>query len=60
MRQACGFKASRHLVASWNMAKDGARCVPADCWQMKRWERPVAAEKPSAEPEKIPQFATGF
>jgi IS605 OrfB family transposase len=60
--KACGFEASRHLVASWNIAKDGARNVPADCWQMKPVaERPVAAGKPPAEPERVPlQFATGF
>jgi len=60
--QACGFEASRHIVASWNIAKDGARHVPADCWQMQPMaERLVAAEKPSVEPERIPlQFATGF
>jgi transposase len=60
--EACGLEASRHLVASWNIAKDGARHVPADCWQMKPVaERPVAAAKPSAEPERIPlQFAAGF
>ena len=59
---ACGFEAGRHLVASWNIAKDGARHVPADCWQMQPMaERPVAAEKPPVEPERIPlQFATGF
>jgi rubredoxin len=52
--KACGFEVSRHLVASWNIAKDGARHVPADCWQMQPMaERLVAAEKPSAEPEKI-------
>jgi len=60
--KACGFEASRHLVASWNIAKDGARHVPADCWQMQPMaERLVAAEKPSVEPERIPlQFVTGF
>jgi hypothetical protein len=64
--QACGFEASRHLVASWNIAKDGARHVPADCWQMQfRAERLVAAEKLGMEPEKIPvqagvQFDTEF
>jgi len=60
--KACGFKAGRHLVASWNIAKDGARHVPADCWQMQPTaEWLVAAEKPSVEPERIPlQFATGF
>jgi IS605 OrfB family transposase len=60
--KACGFEASRHLVASWNIAKDGARNVPADCWQMQPMvERLVAAKKPSVEPERIPlQFATGF
>jgi len=64
--KACRFKASRHLVASWNIAKDGARHVPADCWQMQPMtERLVAAEKPSVEPEKISvqagaQFDTGF
>ena len=64
--QTCGFEASRHLVASWNVAKDGARHVPADCWQMQPMaERLVAAEKPSVEPEKIPvqagvQFDTEF
>jgi hypothetical protein len=53
--EACGFEASHHLVAGWNMAKDGARHVPADCWRMKpRVERSVAAEEPSVEPEKIP------
>jgi IS605 OrfB family transposase len=59
---ACGFEASRHLVASWNIAKDGARHVPADCWQMQPMaERLVAAEKPSVKPERVPlQFATGF
>jgi putative transposase len=60
--EACGFEASRHLVASWNIAKDGARHVPADCWQMKpRVERLVAVEKPSVKPERIPlQFANGI
>jgi len=60
--RACGFEASRHLVASWNIAKDGARHVPADCWQMQ-WaaEELVAAGKPSVEPERIPlKFDTGF
>jgi putative transposase len=53
--EACGFEASRHLVASWNIAKDGARRVSADCWRMKPVvERLVAAEKPSVEPERIP------
>ena len=49
-------------VASWSIAKDGARHVPADCWQMQPVaERFVAAGKPSAEPERIPlQFAAGF
>nr|MDO8079363.1 transposase [Candidatus Freyarchaeota archaeon] len=60
----CGFEAGRHLVASWNIAKDGASHVPADCWQMQRAaeEELVAQEKLPAEPEKIPmqQFATGF
>jgi putative transposase len=64
--KACGFEASRHLVASWNIAKDGARHVPADCWQMQRVaEELVAPVKLPAEPEKIPaqtdiQFVTGF
>jgi IS605 OrfB family transposase len=64
--RTCGFEASRHLVASWNIAKDGARHVPADCWQMQPMvERLVAAEKPSVEPERIPvqagvQFDTEF
>jgi len=60
--QACGFEASRHLVASWNIAKDGARHIPADCWQMQRVaEWPVATAKLPAEPEKLPvQFSTGF
>jgi putative transposase len=64
--KACGFEASRHLVASWNIAKDGARHVPADRWQMQPMaERLVAAKKPSAEPERIPYqvevwFDTGF
>jgi len=63
---ACGFEASRHLVASWNIAKDGARHVPADCWQMQRAaEELVAPAKLPAEPEKIPcqagvRFDTGF
>jgi len=59
--RACGFEASRHLVASWNIAKDGARHVPADCWQMQ-WatEELVAPAKLPAEPEKLPvQFSTG-
>jgi len=51
--KACGFEASRHLVASWNIAKDGARHVPADRWQMRRIaEEPVAPMKLPAEPEK--------
>ncbi len=60
--KACGFEASRHLVASWNIAKDGARHVPADCWQMQPMaERLVAAEKPSVEPERFPvRFSTGI
>jgi IS605 OrfB family transposase len=64
--QTCGFEASRHLAASWNIAKDGARHVPADCWQMQRAaEELVAPAKLSAEPEKIPcqagiRFATEF
>jgi hypothetical protein len=62
MQSVSSAGSSRRPVASWNIAKDGARNVPADCWQMKPVaERPVAAEKPSVEPEKIPlQFATGF
>jgi hypothetical protein len=50
------------LVASWNIAKEGARHVPADCWRMKPVaERLVAAEKPSVELERIPlQFVAGF
>jgi len=53
--QACGFEASRHLVASWNIAKDGASRVPADCWQMQQVaEEPVAPTKPPVEPERIP------
>lgn len=60
--KVCGLEASRHLVASWNIAKDGARHVPADCWQMQRvaeWH--VATAKLSAEPEKLPvQFSTGI
>ncbi|NHV60712.1 MAG: hypothetical protein HA492_04850, partial [Candidatus Verstraetearchaeota archaeon] len=37
------------------IAKDGARHVPADCWQMRPMvERLVAAGKPSVEPERIP------
>jgi ribosomal protein L37E len=58
---ACGFEASRHLVASWNIAKDGARHVPADCWQMQPMaEWSVATAKPSVEPERVPlQFVTG-
>jgi putative transposase len=64
--EACGLEASRHLVASWNIAKDGARHVPADCWRMKPVvEEPVAPAKPSVEPERIPcqggvRFDTGF
>lgn len=60
--RTCGFEASRHLVASWNIAKDGARHVPADCWQMQPMvERLVAAEKPSVEPERSHiQFGTGI
>ncbi|MGC8937203.1 MAG: hypothetical protein ACP5KV_07595, partial [Candidatus Methanomethylicaceae archaeon] len=46
---------NRHLVASWNIAKDGARHVPADCWQMRRVaEELVAPAKLSVEPEKFP------
>ncbi|MCQ5374813.1 MAG: hypothetical protein NO515_07390, partial [Candidatus Methanomethylicia archaeon] len=45
-------------VASWNIAKDGARHVPADCWQMQRAaEELVAPAKLPAEPEKIPCLA---
>jgi transposase len=56
--RACGFEASRHLVASWNIAKDGARHVPADCWQMQRAaEELVSPAKLPAEPEKIPCLA---
>jgi len=56
--QACGFEASRHLVASWNIAKDGARHVPADCWQMQRAaDELVAQAKLPAEPEKLPQIS---
>ncbi len=60
--QTCGFKASRHLVASWNIAKDGARHVPADCWQMQRVaDEFVAQAKLPAEPERFPvQFDTGI
>jgi len=53
-------------VASWNIAKDGARHVPADCWQMQfQVEWLVAAEKLGMEPERIPvqageQFDTEF
>lgn len=50
-------------MASWNIAKDEASHVPADCWQMQRVaDELVAQEKLSVEPEKIPkrQFATGF
>ncbi len=60
--EACGFEASRHLVASWNIAKDGARHVPADCWQMQRVvEELVAPAKLPVEPEKFPvQFSIGI
>jgi IS605 OrfB family transposase len=64
--RACGFEASRHLVASWNIAKDGARHVPADRWQMQPMvEWSVTTENPLVEPEKIPaqagvQFDTEF
>ena len=64
--RTCGFETSRHLVASWNIAKDRARRVPADCWQMQRVaEWPVATAKLSVEPEKIScqagvQFDTEF
>jgi putative transposase len=59
VRKGCGFEASRHLVASWNIAKDGARHVPADCWQMQRVaEWLVATAKLPAEPEKLPQIST--
>ncbi|MFQ6085722.1 MAG: zinc ribbon domain-containing protein [Candidatus Bathyarchaeia archaeon] len=60
--KTCRFRASRHLVASWNIAKDGARHAPADCWQMQRVaDELVAQAKLPAEPEKNPlQFATGF
>jgi IS605 OrfB family transposase len=60
--QACGFEASRHLVASWNIAKDGARHVSADCWQMQQVaEELVAPAKLPVEPERLPvQFSTGI
>ena len=60
--KACGFEASRHLVASWNIAKDGARHVPADCWQMQRVvEELVVPAKLPVEPERFPvQFSTGI
>ncbi|MDI6642456.1 MAG: transposase [Candidatus Hodarchaeaceae archaeon] len=60
--KACGFEASRHLVASWNIAKDGARHVPADCWQMQSpVDGLVAQAKLGMEPEKLPvQFSTGI
>ncbi len=60
--KGCGFEASRHLVASWNIAKDGARHVPADCWQMQRVaDELVAQAKLPAEPERFPvQFSTGI
>lgn len=52
--EACGLVTSRHLVASWNIAKDGARHVPADCWQMQRAaEGLVTPAKLPVEPEKI-------
>jgi len=58
MCKGCGFEASRHLVASWNIAKDGARYVPADCWQMQRIaDELVAQAKLPAEPEKLPQIS---
>jgi len=53
--RAFGFEASGHVVASWNIAKDGARRVPADCWQMKPMvEVAVPSAKPSVEPERSP------
>jgi len=52
--QGCGFEADRHLVASWNIAKDGARRVPADSWQMQREaKKPVASMKLPPEPERF-------
>jgi len=59
--RGCRFEADRHLVASWNIAKDGARRVPADRWQMKQvMEWPVATAKPPVEPERFRvQFHTG-
>ena len=49
------------LVASWNIAKDGARRVPADSWQMKRAaEEPVAPVKLPVDPERFPKFSTGI
>lgn len=51
----CGPEADRHLLASWNIAKDGARHVPADYWQMQPMaEELVAPAKLSVELEKIP------
>jgi len=60
--RACCFEGDRHLVASWNIAKDGARHVPADCWQMQQVaEELVTPVKLSAEPEKfLVQFSAGI
>jgi len=52
--QGCGFEVDRHMVASWNIAKDGARHAPADRWQMKRAaEEPVAPVKLPVDPERF-------
>jgi len=50
------------VVASWNIAEDGARRVPADSWQMKQAaEEAVAPVKLPAEPERFPvQPSTGI
>jgi hypothetical protein len=48
------------LVRRRGMAKDVASYVPAERWQMKSMvEEPVAPEKPSVEPERIPNGILG-
>jgi len=60
--RACGFEGDRHLVASWNIAKDVARNVPAEWRQMQPIvEAAVPPKKHSAETQRFPvQFCTGI
>jgi len=61
--QDCGLKSNRHLVASWNIAKDVARNVPAEWRKMKPMkDEAVLQMKPSVEAQKTSatQNVTGF